>query len=59
MPAKIKMQIKNANSVFKSTAYIRTSINHPKTSNLGKLNLGSMPMIKRLSGAKTCGSCGH
>ena len=55
MSTKITMQIFNTKPVFISNKIIPIQ---PKSSNLGKINLGSMPMIKRLAGAKSCGSCG-
>ena len=55
MPAKIRMQLSNINSISIPNKFV----NNTPSSNLGKFNLGSMPMIKRLAGAKPCGSCGH
>ena len=58
MPAKIRMQIPTSNSVFKPNKFVRKVATNTTSSNLGKIGLGSMPMINRLANSTPCGSCG-
>ena len=58
MPAKISMQIPTSNSVLRPNNFVRANAN-TVSSNLGRIGLGSMPMINRLANSRPCGSCGH
>ena len=58
MPAKIRMMIPNTNYVYKPNKFVRKNL-PPTPANLGKNNIGTMPMIHRLANSRPCGSCGH